>query len=148
MVPFRVESRSTVGGLEERKRGGGSDCQRADERGGWLWGRRLNSYRSVGLWGRRRRRGGAGKEARRREIEIEKENKRKQWKGGEMAIVKMRRYLVNFIGLWPFLHGRYIKKPCRNGRTFLHGYVIKYPCRKKKGGPTCQWQKGKGNVKN
>jgi len=42
-----------------------------------------------------------------------------------MAIVKMRRYLVNFIGLWPFLHGRYIKKPCRNGRTFLHGYVIK-----------------------
>ena len=55
-----------------------------------------------------------------------------------MAIVKMRRYLVNFIGLWPFLHGRYIKKPCRNGRTFLHGYVIKYPCRKNKGGPTCQ----------
>ena len=38
MVPFRVESRSTVGGLEERKRGGGSDVRgqtrEADDFGG------------------------------------------------------------------------------------------------------------------
>ena len=77
MVPFRVESRSTAGGLEERRRGGGSDCQRAEERRRMTLGETAEE-RSVGLWGRRWSRGGAGKEERRRGIENEKEIKRQQ----------------------------------------------------------------------